>query len=154
MVKGKVTIPKTEQACKDGKCGHPHEIPFDIEDPKPETMSPPIVTLEGGSQVTQLIQQTPPIHQHEEQKKLSHEEITELMPYGRNYMSCPGGDCGHKKLKNDNQVLKYKTCPNGRCEDNTITKKDEFCPTCGKDIDDFGELDEGVELADIEEDDD
>ena len=145
MVKGKITVPKTEQACKDGKCGHPHEIPFEIEDAKPEIQAPATLTIDSGSQMTTMVEPQQ-IHTHEETKKLSHEEITELMPYGRNFMSCPGGDCGHKKLKNDKQVSKYKTCPNGNCEFNGITKRDEFCPTCGKDIDEYGELDTGVEL--------
>jgi len=150
MVKGKVTIPKTEQACKDGKCGHPHEIPFEIQDSKPEITAPATLTIESGSQVTQMMQ-PPHIHQEPENKKLSHEEITELMPTGRNYMSCPGGDCEHKKLKNDKQVTKFKTCPNGDCEFNGISKHDEFCPTCGKDFDDYAELDEGVTLEEDEE---
>jgi len=152
MVSGKVKIPKTEQACKDGTCGHEHEIAFDIPASKPQVTPPATFTIDNPPQASQIM--VPPIeipHQHEETKKLSHEEITELMPYGRNFMSCPGGDCGHKKLKNDKQVSKYKTCPNGDCEFNGITKHDEFCPTCGKDIDEYGELDTGVELETEEE---
>jgi len=56
MVKGKITVPKTEQACKDGKCGHPHEIPFEISDSKPEIMAPATLTIDSGPQVTQMLQ--------------------------------------------------------------------------------------------------
>lgn len=106
------------------------------------------VELDLGAQ-TQVMQ--PPIVE-EKPKKLTHEEIGEIMPKGLNFMSCPGGDCGHQKIKNPKPTKKFKTCPNGNCGANTVPKDSEFCPTCGKNIDDDADLDDGVELEDDKED--
>jgi len=121
-------------------CGHELEIitrkPQQISVDSPE-INPTIATPQ-----TQML--VPPAPEPPKEKKLTHEQITDLMPKGTNFMSCPGGDCGHMKLKNKNQTLKFKECPN--CESNTVPKGSEICPTCGKNLDQE-DLEDGVELG-------
>ncbi len=152
MVKGKIQIPKEHEDCKNGKCGHPHEFPFEIEDPKPPQPQQPAQmsfdysTMSNNPNAPQQTTQIP--KPKEEPKKLSHDELAEVMPHGVNAMSCPGGDCGHMKLKNPKQTKKWKSCPH--CEANTVPKDTEFCPYCTKNVDP-DELDDGVELESEDE---
>ena len=41
-------------------------------------------------QQTQQIQIPPPLPPKEQEKKLTHDEMAELIPKGRNFSSCPG----------------------------------------------------------------
>lgn len=142
MPKGVIQIPKETQECKDGKCGHIHEYPFEIAEPKRET-SPASFQFEQ-----QTAAQIPPPPQPQN-KKLTHEEIAELIPKGINSIKCPGGDCGHKLIKNPKQTKKYKECPH--CTANTLPKGSDSCPYCSKEIDEDEELDDGIELEDEDE---
>jgi len=151
MVKGTIKIPKDSQDCKDGKCGHPHEFPFEIEDKSPEIPSPASITTTTAPNVTGTAQQlVPPPSEPPKEPKLSHDVISSMIPNGVNVMECPGGDCGHKRLKNPNQTKKYKSCPN--CEANTLTKNSDFCPYCSKNINSM-DLEDGIELEEEEDED-
>jgi hypothetical protein len=150
-------IPKGTK-CKNGVCEQDLEIEgLEIPDTKPviTTRPEPTLSIPNNNQFLQQQQAPPPPQQHthdEKPKKLSHEELAELIPKGVNVISCPGGDCGHKKLKNPIKTKRFKTCPNGECGANTVPKGNEFCPTCGKDFEEDEELDDGVILEDEEDD--
>ena len=104
------------------------------------------VEIDMGTQ-TQILQ-TP--ETEESPRKLKHEELEEIIP--TNYGKCPGGDCGHQKIKAKNQAKKFKVCSNGKCESNSV-RKDQPCPTCGKDFDEdsWKELEDGVDLTEDED---
>jgi len=142
------------KGCKD-KTGKTCEqdLTFDLE--VPET-SPSVITIPQPSlsgQAAQMVippapQATvPPPEPIKEEKKLSHDEISAMIPKGVNAMECPGNDCNHKRLKNPTQTKKYKACPG--CEANTLTKDSDFCPYCSKNLDPE-DLEDGIELE-IEE---
>jgi len=77
-------------------------------------------------------------------KKLSHTEMADLIPSGVNFMSCPGGDCGHQRLTNPKSNTRFKSCPD--CETNTVPFDANFCPTCGRNHEDDEWDDSDVKL--------
>ena len=99
---------------------------------------------------TQKMQQKIEEKSLEQPKKLTHDELATFIPKGINSMKCPGGDCGHQKIKNPKQTKKYKSCPH--CSANTLPKGSDSCPYCSKNIDEDQELDDGIELESEEED--
>lgn len=143
MPKGVIKIPKVNEDCKNGKCGHEHEVPFEINEP-PKAVPTASFVMDNNQQQQQLLQTPPP--QIEKPKKLTHEEMAEMIPNGINVMKCPGGDCGHQKIKNPKKTKKYKACPH--CSANTLPKGSDTCPYCTKSIDEDEELDDGIELED------
>jgi len=80
----------------------------------------------------------------QENKKISHANMTEMM--NSNYMPCPGGNCGHEKLRADNFTKEFKTCPG--CNANTNHVENKFCSTCGAEHDKDDWQDSDVELED------
>ena len=149
MKKIKYNIPKGSKDCKGVECEK--DLEFDIEIPETAqnftTIPTPSISSPGTTQM--LMPQTTtntPAPPPQEQKTLSHDDMIDLIPTGVNAISCPGGDCGHMKLKNKKQTKKYKICPHGNCEANTVPKDAEFCPYCEKSIDPDEELDDGVQL--------
>ena len=151
----KYKIPKGSKDCKGVECET--DLEFDI--PMPETPTPAAVFIPQPSIVpnTPATIPTPPAttgHEgHDHSKKLTHEELAELIPKGINYAKCVGSDCGGMKIKNSIQTTKYKTCPNGDCEANTVPKGTDFCPYCNKGIAEDAELDDGIDITKEEEDD-
>ncbi len=71
-------------------------------------------------------------HIHEAPKTEAHP-----LPKGVNFGFCKNCD---KKIKNEKGLTtKFKKCTN--CGTNSVPKSSEFCPTCGKDSDDWDESD-------------
>ena len=68
-------------------------------------------------------------------KTLTHDEMRELM--NTNYMSCPGGNCGHEKLRSNHFHTDFKSCP--ECEANTVPLDSNICSTCGHEPQDADE---------------
>ena len=131
--------------CKEPNCTHPHDIEVDLPEPN---------VIEGTISTSQILTPAtttpaPPV-QEEKPRKLKHEELEEIIP--TNYGKCPGGDCGHQKIKGKNQAKKFKVCSNDKCESNSV-RKDQPCPTCGKDydIDSWKDLEDGVDLTEDED---
>ena len=157
MVKAKVKAPKGYRDCKGQECDKDYEFEFDVQQPEiSATIAPQAMQQFDGTATMQqpqaLIMTTPPpVVKEEKPKKMNHEQIAEMIPKGTNFSKCPGEDCDHKKLKNPKQTTKFHTCPG--CEANTVPKKSDFCPTCGKNLEDE-ELEEGVVLESEEEDED
>jgi hypothetical protein len=116
MVKGTISIPKNEQACKDGKCGHVHDYPFTIEEPPiPEAT----IKLENRGGGTVQMQQ-PQI------------EATKTKTVVENFVPayhCPDGNCGAIH-KNKN----YTVRPKGKCEHCGQFARDDKgkCPWCSQ----------------------
>jgi len=75
--------------------------------------------------------------------KISHEQMREMM--NTNYQVCPGGNCGHEKLRADKFTKEFKTCPD--CNSNTNPIESKICSTCGAehDKDDWQDSDVEVE---------
>ena len=93
-------------------------------------------------------------HSHEEKPeptKFTHQDMEKVMPFGVNFSTCPGGNCC-TKIKNQKIATKFKKCTN--CNTNTVPKKSEFCPTCGKtpEDDEWDESDVEIKRQDEEED--
>lgn len=155
--KVKVNIPKGSKDCQGIECEQNLEFDIDIPDtiPTAATIQTPQVIVPSTAQPQQVVLQapTPPPapESPKEDKKLSHDEISAMIPKGVNVMECPGGDCGHKRLKNPTQTKKYKSCPG--CEANTLTKDSDFCPYCSKNLDPE-DLGDGIELEIEEEEND
>ena len=84
-------------------------------------------------------------HSHDE-KKASHEIMRAAMP--TNFMSCPGGDCGHATLRGDNFTKEFKTCKS--CNSNATPKNSPVCLTCGKGPGIADDKDDFFEDSDIE----
>jgi len=153
MAKIKYKVPKGSLDCKGKECEQDLEFDIDIPETKPSVQVIPTPQIDYGNtqQVQQFAQPPPQEHKHEETKKITHEDIKELMPKGINKMKCPGGNCGNELLTNPVQTKKYKTCPNGDCEANTLPKDSSFCPYCTKPIPEDEELEDGIDLSDEDE---
>lgn len=153
--KVKVNIPKGSKDCQGVECNQNLEFDIDVPDviPTAATVQAPQIISPATAQPQQVILQAPPTppapEPKKEEKKLTHEELADMIPDGINAMACPGGDCGHMKLKNKKQTSKWKSCPN--CEANTVPKGHEFCPYCTKNLDP-NDLESGIELGTEEED--
>lgn len=149
----KYKIPKGSKDCKGVEC----EIDLEFDIPMPETPTPAAVFIPQPSIVPQTIAPQVAVttgHEgHDHSKKLTHEELAELIPKGINYAKCVGSDCGGMKIKNSIQTTKYKTCPNGDCEANTVPKGTDFCPYCNKGIAEDADLDDGIDITKEEEED-
>jgi len=78
-------------------------------------------------------------------KTIQHKEIIDIIPKGVNFMSCPGGDCGHTKLENPDKTTKFFECPH--CDTNTVPKYSKFCPTCGKNLEDEDLSESNVDIS-------
>jgi len=149
-------VPKGTKDCEGKECDKDYNFEIEIPDVAATIQQIPTGQITGTTTTQQLlppIQSTstaPPEIKPDEPRKLKHEEIAELIP--TNYGKCPGGDCGHMKIKNPNQSKKHKICSNGKCESNSV-RKDQPCPTCGKDFDEdeWKELEDGVNLTDEDE---
>lgn len=137
MPKGTITIPKDLEACKNGTCGHPHEMPIEFPD-APAISSAAKVTMETPMQTPAPIQ-----HVHEMPKEDPHETLSKNMPKGVNFGKCANGNCGIKVKNAKGITTKYKKCTN--CGANTVPKSSDFCPTCGKDSDEFDESEINIE---------
>ena len=132
--------------CEDGSCKHQHEMLVDTEDlgVKMDNRQIPQAT------VTKIpeIQQTPQEHTHNEPKQDPHDTLAQMLPKGVNFGKCANGECG-KKIKNAKGVTtKFKACPN--CRANTVPKNNDYCPTCGKEPEEWDDSD--IELESEEED--
>lgn len=130
--------------CKEPGCKHAHDMEVDF--PDPITVPATITQVPQIAATTQVM--TPPATVPPKDKKLTHDEMSELIPAGINSMACPGGDCG-KRLVNPKQTKKYKSCPN--CDANTLVKGTDTCPYCSKNID-ADELGDGIEFDEDDED--
>ena len=154
MPKAEITIPKGTK-CKNGEiCDKDLVLDLDIPETKPTLSYIPTASIAVSGQQQQILappQQVTHTHTEEKPKKLSHDEVKQLIPKGINAIECPGGDCGHTKLENPIQTKKYKKCPNDNCEANTLTKDSKFCPYCKKDIDEDEDLDDGIDLTEEED---
>lgn len=154
MPKIKYSVPKGAKDCNGKECTQDLDFEIDIPETKPSTQVIPTPKIDyGNTQQTQQVFQTPPPtpephnHDHSAPKKITHEDIKEIIPKGINIMECPGGNCGNELLKNPIQTKKYKTCPNGDCEANTVPKGAKACPYCTKAISEDEELDDGIDLT-------
>jgi len=157
LVKTRVKAPKGFRDCKGQECDKDYEFEFDVQQPEiSATVAPtysqvvPDSTTGGTLAPQTLVMQSPPVPKEVEAKKLSHDDFSKMIPKGVNFAKCPGGDCGHMKIKNEKQTAKFSTCPG--CESNTVPRKNDFCPTCGKNLEDE-DLEEGVELEKDEDED-
>lgn len=129
-------VPKGTKDCEGKECDKDYNFEIEIPDDIATLQQIPTAQLVGGSAQTQLL--SPPAPQvtvpspepKKEEKKMSHDELAELIPEGVNYSPCPGGDCDHKKLENPKQTTKFVSCPS--CSDNSNKKGTKFCKTCGK----------------------
>ncbi len=126
--------------CDTPNCKHPHEMEIDVPDPvKSEITAIPTTTAPQ-----QQMMMTPPPEPKE--RKITHEEITDLMPPGVNFMKCPGEKCGRQVLKNKKQVQNFLTCP--ECDHNGFTVGSGLCEKCGKKFtkDEEEDFDDGIEI--------
>ena len=150
MKKIKYNIPKGSKDCKGVECDQDLEFDIEVPDTTPNITNIPTPQITNPTATTTqvLVPPQPQITtKTTDEKKLSHEEMSDLIPKGVNAMACPGGDCGHMKLKNPKQTKKFKSCPN--CDANTLTKDAEFCPYCTKNVD-ADDLEDGIELEEEE----
>ena len=87
MAKKKITIPKGVKDCDGIECEKTHTFEIDIPETKPTVESVPEASVENiGSSTSQILKE-PPI----QDKKFSHEELSDLMPKGLNYGRCADG---------------------------------------------------------------
>ena len=100
------------------------------------------ISIDDSPQQTELEQLKVQMNQP---KKISHEELSQTMPKGVNFMSCPGGDCGHAKLENQHKTTKFYDCPH--CDSNTVPNNSELCPTCGKNLEDEDLSESNVDIS-------
>lgn len=118
-------------------------MPIEIPDKKPE---PAQINFEYDNPPPS----NPPkqTHSHDEPKEDPHKLLGEMLPKGVNFGKCANGNCG-TKIKNAKGITtKFKTCPN--CRFNGVPKSSSFCPTCGKDSEEFDDSD--IDLETDEED--
>ena len=152
MPKIKYTVPKGSKDCNGQECKQDLQFDIDIPETKPTTQIIPTPQIDYSNlaqlQTQPLIPAADHTHKHEETKKITHEDIKELMPKGLNLMACPGGNCGNEPIINPIQTKKFKTCPNGNCEANTVPKDSKNCPYCKKGINPDDDLDDGIDLTD------
>ncbi len=87
---------------------------------------------------TKIKELTSELSKAKEVVKDPHEDIMKGMT--TNYAKCKNCDM---KIKNPRIVTKFKTCPN--CNSNTVPKQNDFCPTCGKESDEWDESDVEIE---------
>jgi len=122
-------MPKKKVPCDN--CGH--EIEFEVKSSEPQQVNIEIPSAAASQPTTQQIlippTQAPAPEPPKEEKKDPHEEMTKALPSGVNFAKCEGSDCGHVKLKNPNQITKFKACPN--CKNNSVPNNNDFCPNCG-----------------------
>ena len=109
---------------------------IDVEMQKPKHK----VTIQENENVT--VKETHEHSHNDVPKEDPHEIIALNMPKGINFGKCKNGNCG-TKIKNKIITTKYKTCPN--CKTNTVPKSSDFCPTCGKESEEFDESDVEIE---------
>lgn len=122
-----ISIPKELQECKDGKCGHSHEIPIEIPEPKPAPATIQAAPEPEPTPEPQPAQESHAGHNHD--IEVNHSQLAELMPGGTNYAKCADGSCGSPLIQNSKLTKNFKGCTT--CGSNAVPKKNEFCPTCG-----------------------
>lgn len=132
-MKGTLQIPKEKQECKDGSCGHAHEVEIEIPEIKP---APASIVAEA---VPAPVPEPPATsnHDHSHEIQTNHKELAELMPGGTNFAKCADGSCGSPLIQNSKLTKNFKGCTN--CGSNAVPKKNEFCPTCGNKPDESDE---------------
>ena len=135
--------------CEDGNCKHNHDMLVDLDELGVKIQNKEIPSA-NITKIPEMQINNIPKPEPEQPKKLTHDELASFIPKGINSMKCPGGDCGHQKIKNPKQTKKYKSCPH--CSANTLPKGSDSCPYCSKNIDEDQELDDGIELESEEED--
>jgi len=128
-------IPKGSKDCKGIECTQDLEFELDVPETNPIVENIPTSQVMGTQQTIQVppapqMTAQPAPEPKKEEKKLSHEEIAEMIPEPVNFAPCPGGDCDHKKLENPKKTTKFVSCPH--CTDNSNKKGAKFCKTCGK----------------------
>ena len=131
--------------CEDGNCKHNHDMLVDLDELGVKIQNKDIPSA-NITRIPEMQINNIPKPEPEQPKKLTHDEIGDIIPKGNNYFKCMGSDCGHKKLKHKEQVKKFKSCPN--CRNNSIPKSNDYCPTCG--IDENDKKFEEWEESDIE----
>ena len=125
MPKGTLTIAKEHKECKDGTCGHPHELEIEL----PEIKTPAIIT-----QTQPATGANPP---EEKPKPVEKTVIKTQAPSDQPFFKCK--NCGDK---HDNP--NYSIKPNKKCPNCGSLNGNKNCKNCGNatDSDDWEELDD------------
>lgn len=101
-------------------------------------------------QQTNEIKQNDTKHEHtHEPKPDPHDELAQMLPKGVNYGKCANGNCGTKIKNAKGMTTKFKACPH--CKANTVPKSNDYCPTCGKEPEEWDESDIELEKEDEDE---
>jgi RNA polymerase subunit RPABC4/transcription elongation factor Spt4 len=134
-------------------CKKDHSVSFDVDKfdlakSSSATLYNVSVTPTSNNATVQVQAMEPKqTHSHAEPQEDPHEELSKLLPKGINFGKCANGNCGTKFKNAKGLTKKYKACPG--CKTNTVPKSSDFCPTCGKEDEDWDESD--VELEDEED---
>ena len=129
-------IEKKEIDCPNCKS----KIDVEIHKPKPKV----VLTEENK---TEIRQENKEIHTHNESKQDPHDTLAQMLPKGVNFGKCANGNCGTKIKNAKGLTTKFKACPN--CRANTVPKNNDYCPTCGKEPEEWDDSD--IELENDED---
>ena len=124
--------------------GCKQKIDVEIQRQKPK------VVIEERETITQTEHNHDHSHEEPKETKFTHTDLAKLMSPGENFRTCPDGNCG-TKIKNAKVTTKFKKCT--KCNSNTVPKNSEYCPTCGKEPEEWDESEVELKTKEEEEED-